>query len=195
MSTGRHPFGRCRQVERAREHALLQFENAGGGEQRRFRLKQIGAVDREQRVARLHFVADVVEGFENFALILREYLNEQILVEVDGADGRFQKREVARDDGSGLQRTRLLVRQIDGLFVGCRGLNGFGRGDAFLAAGLPVSQPDETPAPEQRGAADHNHGEQDRTGSRQLPESTHSKVPNFATRFMTLCDSVLCDAV
>jgi hypothetical protein len=64
-----------------------------------------------------------------------------------------------------------------------------------LAAGLPVSQPDETPAPEQRGAADHNHGEQDRTGSRQLPESTHSKVPNFATRFMTLCDSVLCDAV
>ena len=86
------------EVERAREHPLLQFENAGGGQQRRFRLKQIGAVDREQRVACLHFIADVVEGFENFALILREYLNEQILVEVDGADGCFQKREIARGD-------------------------------------------------------------------------------------------------
>jgi hypothetical protein len=61
----------------------------------------------------------------------------------------------------------------------------------FLAAGLPVSQSDETPAPKQRGAADHNHGEQDRTGSRQVSESTHSKVPNFTTRFMMLCDSTL----
>ena len=84
------------EIERARQRPLLQFEHAGGGQQGRFRLKQIGAVDREQDVAGLDLVADVVERLEDLSRILREHLNQQILVEVDGADGGLQKREVAR---------------------------------------------------------------------------------------------------
>src|SRR6202000_181553 len=124
------------QIKGSRERSLLQFEDASGSKQRPFRLKQIRAIDREQDIAGVNFVSDVVECLEDLALILRKYLDEQILVEVDSADGGFQQREISRSHGSDLDRSRLLFRQIDGRFVSRAGAYGFGRSDFLLLPGL-----------------------------------------------------------
>src|SRR6516165_5961692 len=73
-----------------RQRFPLQFQDAFGREQRRFGLQEIGAVDREKNVTPLDVVANVIKCLQDFSWILRENLNEHVLVEVDRSDSSLQ---------------------------------------------------------------------------------------------------------
>ena len=92
----------------ARQRPLLQFQHARGREQRRFSLQQVRTIDGEEDVAGLDVVTDVEIGLENLPRILRKYLDQQILVKVNGADRGFEKRKITRSHRAYLERTRLL---------------------------------------------------------------------------------------
>jgi hypothetical protein len=83
---------------RPREHPLLQFEHTRACEKCRFGLKQIGAVDRKQDVADLNIVTYVEISPQNFSGVLREYLDEQIFIEVNRADCGFKKCKITQSD-------------------------------------------------------------------------------------------------
>ena len=97
----------------ARQIAGGQFQHAGGGDQGRFGLQQIGAVDGEQRLALLHVVADLGKQRDDAALIGREHLRRHVLVEIDAADRLLLDREIALFDRLDLDRSKLRIRQID----------------------------------------------------------------------------------
>ncbi len=87
------------------------------GEQSGFGLKQIGAVDGEQRIAFLHFVADVEERIDDSSGIWRERLHQHVLIEVDRADRILQRLEGTLFRGNDLEALGLLVGQDDILLV------------------------------------------------------------------------------
>jgi hypothetical protein len=75
-----------------------QLQHPGGLNKRRFGLKEIGAVDREEGIARLHCVAKLREKCNNPALIRRKHLDRLILVEIDAASRGFLDLKIAVRD-------------------------------------------------------------------------------------------------
>jgi len=108
---------RFEKVAETGQRPSLQFEHAGGGEQVRFSLQQIRAIDRKQDVALLDLIPEIVKRSEDFARILGKYLDQHVLVEVDGADGALQHIKIAPFDRPDLERSGLLFGQFDGLRI------------------------------------------------------------------------------
>src|SRR5262249_50760726 len=81
-----------------RQRPLLQLESARRRQQRRFRLQQVRAVDRKEDIALPDVIADIVEGLYDLALVLGEYLNLPVLVEVDSTDRGLEYQEIAHRD-------------------------------------------------------------------------------------------------
>ncbi len=77
----------------------------------RLRGDEIGALDREEHLALLDRIAEIREGLNDAALIGREHLDVQVLVEIDVADGLLFGRELALGDRSHADRVQLRVRQ------------------------------------------------------------------------------------
>ena len=98
---------------RAHEGDILQPQHARRGDQRRLRVQKIGTVDREENLVFLHFVTDVGIGFDDAALIGREDLHQEILIEVDVADSAPLRNERRRTDRLDLYRGDLLFAQIE----------------------------------------------------------------------------------
>src|SRR4029077_19392969 len=110
---------RARRKEVAQPGKVLavQLQDAGGRDQRRLRLQQIGAVDGEQRLAFADVVADLGKQRYDAALIGREPLDRHVLVEADAADGVLLDREFALLDRLDLDRGKLGIRQVDAVRI------------------------------------------------------------------------------
>jgi hypothetical protein len=172
----------------ARQRPALQLEQAAARQQRRFRLQQVRAVDREQDVAFLDDVADVGEGLHDLPGILREYLHRHVLVEVDGADRGLDRLEAVQLRRCYLDRIELLAGQFDKLDVsGCRSRRtGFAlRG--FL--GRLACRAEQRACAEQRRAgrdAEHNESNFRRPSFRKDNPSSHDEHPKAQFQFANL---------
>ena len=101
------------QFGEAREIARGQFQYARGGDQGRFRLQQVGAIDGEEGLSFLHVVAERGKEPDDTALVGREHLHGHVLVEIDTADRLFLDREFALLKRHDLHGVELRVRKLD----------------------------------------------------------------------------------
>ena len=65
---------------------------------------------RAQEDAGLDIITNVEVRLEDFPGILREYLDQQIFVEIDRANGGLQEREITQSDRTDLERGGLFFR-------------------------------------------------------------------------------------
>ena len=94
-----------------------EVENAGCGNQRRGCLHQVGAVDREQDLPLLHFIAQLCGQLHDAARIWREHLDGHVLVEVDAADGRLLDREFTTGNHLGLDGRDVPFGQLEAVHI------------------------------------------------------------------------------
>lgn len=95
----------------------LQFEDARGREQRRFRLQQIGTVDRKQGISLVDLVADVEGRIDDPAGVGRERLHQHVLVEIDRSDRVLDDVERPQLGRLDLESCNLLLGEIDILLL------------------------------------------------------------------------------
>ena len=95
------------QVLRARQGRRGEICLARSGDERRLRLKQVGAVDGVQRPTPRHVVADVGEGLDDAPRVGREHLHRGVLIEVDGTHRGMLHLEASSLDGREFQCAQL----------------------------------------------------------------------------------------
>jgi len=86
------------ELAQARQVPGGELQDAGGGNQCRLGLQQIGAVDGEQGLALSHVIADLGEQGDDPPRIGREHLQRHVLVEIDAADRFLLDRKLALAD-------------------------------------------------------------------------------------------------
>src|SRR5262249_7863020 len=118
------------QLLETRQRASGEIQHAVRGDQGRFGLEEVRAVDREQGLPLLHVITYLGEQTNDSPRIGREYLRRHLLIEVDAADRFFFDRKLAFSGRLDLDRRELSIGQIYallGLPTAARRHRGIGR--------------------------------------------------------------------
>ena len=105
------------ELAKARQIARGELQNSCRGDQGRFSLQQIGAVDCEQRLAFLHIVPNRGIKGDDPPLVGREHLRRHVLVEIDAPDRFFLDRERTLRDRLDFDCGELRIRQINTIAI------------------------------------------------------------------------------
>jgi hypothetical protein len=117
----------------ARERPGGELELTGCGDQRLFRLSEVGAVDGEQQLPLFHRIAGPRGDLEDAALIGREYRHGALFVEGNPADGLPFDLEDLLGHRLHAHRLQLILGELD--TVGDGSVHGAGRAARTPAAG------------------------------------------------------------